>query len=231
VEEVEVVLAGDSWVVAMSTLARYAARPGTSRTLASYDARANQWKDHLSRSDVVLTRSIRSRISDSEVDWFVERGRSAPWADLGPADTLVSARPGDPEGCLDRAVDLWQHFTQPPTPGIAWGKVSKVLHIMRPALVPIFDRQLRLRYRPRAREVALALGDSGVRYAWWESVRLDLVDPSTVVGLDRIRAWARKQAYEIARLADLTDVRLLDIVAWEGQRNPQVRPPAPNRGG
>lgn len=215
------VLANQEVSVDAASLVRYAEGPGTSRTIARFDARAMEWKESLSIDDVRLTRQIKSRISEGEAAWFVERGRTAPWGEVSPADSLSAADPNDPrvDSCYRRADRLYRHFSEPGRRGVAMGKLSKVLYLMRPRVVPIIDSRLARLYRHRAREVAHQL-NLGSRYNYWEAVRLDLVDPRTLAALAAIRDWAAAGSASVSHLGKLTDIRILDLIAWAGTQVP-----------
>jgi hypothetical protein len=81
-------------------------------------------------------------------------------------------------------------------------KRSKLLHIKRSWLIPICDSVVR--------DVYGAAGRSSGDY--WEAVRRDLIDGGAV--LQRAASMLTATVEE-RRLARLTSLRLLDIVAWQ----------------
>lgn len=121
----------------MEKLTVYARR--YSGTLIRYDLPGQENPFALSPHEIRRTRVIASRISDRERDWFLERGQSAPWGDVEPDADLSGADPVHQDGVYDRADALYQHFRAEAPRGINIAKISKGLHLKRPALVPLVD--------------------------------------------------------------------------------------------
>src|SRR5207245_1105774 len=96
--------------------------------------------------------------------------------------------------------------------GISYAKASKLLHIKHPKLIPIVDREVRRIYEAKAKA---AVGKKRTRERrWWAVIRDDLI--ANDVAFKEIRA--RLQEYDddhARRVGQLTDLRLLDILAWE----------------
>jgi len=164
---------------------------------------------------IKATRIINSRISNRESNWFISRSESAPWEKLGPKMTLLQADPMNRGGLYDDALSLWNHFDTDAPTGIADGKISKVLHAMRPNFFPILDSKIRERYRSYAKECAAALSETRpMRYAYWSAIRNDLIASSA--GLLQLRAKLQMHESDAARRweAQVSDVRLHDVVAW-----------------
>jgi hypothetical protein len=101
--------------------------------------------------------------------------------------------------------------------GIAYGKISKVLHLKRPHLYPILDSKLRKAYRGPAAAAAQRFQQHrpGVRRSFWAAVRDDVLNPANVEALKAVRTEMRAHENELVqRAAELSDVRLLDILVW-----------------
>jgi hypothetical protein len=103
--------------------------------------------------------------------------------------------------------------------GVAVAKISKVLYLMRPALFPILDRRLRSFYSSAAEAAARDVASRRPEFAaykrmTWEAVRRDLL--SNESALRELRGALRGTDCTLASEASakLSDLRLLDILAW-----------------
>jgi hypothetical protein len=135
-----------------------------------------------------------------------------------PHGGAAEADPQELGGLYDAGLALFNHFVQARSTGISIGKISKVLHVERPALFPILDSRVRRAYRRRAR-VAAAQHNScrpaTVRYAYWAAIREDVTNPRNVDALHLLRRALRESERQlVARAAGLSDVRLLDVLTW-----------------
>ncbi|WBB47432.1 DUF6308 family protein [Verrucosispora sp. WMMA2044] len=189
------------------------------RTIRQYDLTGEGDPDLLTLEDVVRTRIIRSRISNEERDWLVARAAEGQelWSVVAPDARLADADPAEVGLLYDRALALFKHFHDQRPSGLATGKISKVLHLKRRGLFPILDSQLADRYRRKAADCARRhrADRPGLRLAYWIAIRGDLVDPTNVAGLWRLREdLASHQDELVRRAAHLTDLRLLDILTW-----------------
>jgi len=143
------------------------------------------------------------------------------WAAVPPDADLADADPTVTGGLYDAASALHDaHRLR----GVSLGKIGKLLHVKRPALFPVLDRDLRWLYDTRAKEQARRPELTFRRYrrVYWGAVRADLV------------AWREAGAFAALRgelaqdetrsgWAELTDLRLLDITAWSyGKRRTQA---------
>jgi hypothetical protein len=201
----------------------YLSARGTRRTFEELHLRNDRSSNRLSHEDVVLTRRMRSRVSEDEAEWFVERGATARWRRLPAAAELRDAEPDTEAGriLLARGFDLYRHFFEERPSGVASAKIHKVLHVNRPAFVPIVDARLRSRYAGAARQMAVAhpeLVGGWLSLAHWLAIREDL--ELSYDGLEQVRErvmespeWLAlgRAASDIDRVTDLT---LLDIIAW-----------------
>lgn len=162
--------------------------------------------------EVKRTRVINSRISNAEAQSLIRCSRGWNWTLIPPTAALVNADPTVSGGLWDDAVHMYDYFMTCTPSGISWGKVSKVLHLKYPSLVPILDTRLTKLYRARA--TAAAQGSprwrSKFRRLWWAAIRLDLL-ASDFAGLRGLlaRATGHPQTF-----VNVTDLRLLDALAW-----------------
>lgn len=173
----------------------------------------------LAASEVSRTRIIRSRISNKHRDWFVSRAAQGRhlWRAVPPTACLAEADPQMHGQLYDDADALFAHFLVPREHGVGVGKVSKVLHLKRPHLYPILDSQLAARYRELAAAAAQRYGAQrhGLSRMFWAAIRDDLVNSTNVAAPARVRRNLASHSDELVRqAADLSDVRLLDILAW-----------------
>jgi hypothetical protein len=183
------------------------------KSLRVYDGGGAGDPHAIALADVKRTRVIASRISNVEAEWFVERGETAPWACVPDGARLWDADPDERGGLYDDAVALFDHFRG--RPGVAAAKISKVLHLKRPRLVPILDSHLLGTYRAAASKAAQRHSNPlGNERMYWAAIRADVIDPDNAARLVNIRAELRRSD-RTRILADLSDIRLLDIVTWK----------------
>nr|WP_206531461.1 DUF6308 family protein [Rhodococcus aetherivorans] len=184
-------------------------------TVAGYDLPGPGPVDAITAGDIARTHKVRSRISHAQRDWFVRTAVGAPWAAV-PADArLVDADPNVSGDLYDGAEALYEHF-RTAAPG-RWGvaKISKVLHLKRPGLLPILDSKVMAFYRMQARAAAARYPHRGRRALFWAAIRDDLCAnlDSGALPLFR-RRLAQSETEHVRRIAALTDVRLLDLLTW-----------------
>lgn len=161
---------------------------------------------------------MNSRISDAEGVWFVERAESAPWGVVAPLAELADADPREAAGAYDAAITLWNHFAAVAPKGVSTAKISKVLHLTRPGMYPILDSRLMNFYDAEARSAADELKRvrsefAGTKRMYWEAVRRDLVANRPQLA-DLRAALARSTRPLSEDAAKLSDVRLMDMLAW-----------------
>jgi hypothetical protein len=185
------------------------------RTPGLYDLPPSASSRTLTRAEVVRTRAISSRISNSQADWFVARAAEAdtPWpddyADLRDADPAIN------DGLYVAASALYEHFWSARPLGVSHAKISKVLHLKRPSLYPILDSHVFRSYRQEAKGAASRYPAYGYRRMYWAAIRDDLLAATEADAFTSIRCHLRalKDPQYIA-LASLSDLRLLDIISW-----------------
>lgn len=159
---------------------------------------------------------MNSRISNEEMHWFIRRSKTAPWSSVRPLADLRDADPCKTGELWDKADALYGHFTG--RRGVSHGKISKVLHLMRPRLAPIVDSRLWTLYRSQARRAARDVRahreDFGYELSPWAAVREDLL--ANAAALEEIRRSLASDVDERARRVaeHVSDLRLLDMASW-----------------
>src|SRR5580658_2807521 len=192
-------------------------------TVTHYDLRAATF-GQINPDLIRATRSpwMGSRISAKEAAWIIDRGTGAPWAAIPLDAQLKDADPLADSGLYDRAAALWEYFWDARPANVSTAKISKVLYLMRPGLFPILDSYLTRFYRTAARSAAVDVGHKRAsqgqfKMLYWEAVRRDIL--GSEAGLQVLRevlAMAEAPlATEAARR--LSDLRLLDMLAFAAQ--------------
>ena len=190
-------------------------------TVTHYDFIAGT-SDEVTADLIKATRMpwMASRISTRQEAWFIERGSSsAPWGLVAPDALLPDADAAQPGGLYDAASTLWDHFWSERPEGVATAKISKVLHLMRPALLPILDRRLRSFYGLAAKAAARDVASRRPEFAdckrmTWEAVRRDQL--SNEAALRELRSALGDIGCVLASEASakLSDLRFLDMLTW-----------------
>ncbi|WP_230313546.1 DUF6308 family protein [Nakamurella alba] len=194
------------------------------RAVEEYDDLVGGPLRSISPEQVRATRRMSSRISQAEVDWFVDRAAETgtPWIEGADSD-LVDADPAVHGGLYDHALDLFDWFAGTGKMKIGTAKVSKVLYLKYPALFPILDSRLSRLYRAEAERSADRYRDQGRDYRrmYWSAIRDDVIANRATGALDDARQRLRTAADSgdahsdrILRLTRLSDLRLLDVLAW-----------------
>jgi Family of unknown function (DUF6308) len=189
-------------------------------TIRGYDLREPGDPNVLTPDEAWCSRIIGSRMSRRERDEFVERAAEAgcPWGEVRADADLADADPAATGGDFDHAADLYWFFTSPDRiRGVRVAKLHKVLHVKRPGLYPILDKQVRNLYQvhamPWVGELArlrVTIKDSP---PYWAAIRDDLVvnGPQLRAYRQELSASGDEMSVLVARL---TILRLQDIVAW-----------------
>jgi hypothetical protein len=197
----------------------YVTARGTGETVDTYDLGGQGDTSCLTHDEVTRTRKISSRISNDERAWFVRRAAECGplWGAVPANARLADADPSVHGGLYDHMLALFDYFAEAGKRGIAYGKTSKVLHLKRPHLYPILDSKLRDAFRRPAEAAAQRYQRHrpGVRWSFWAAVRDDVLNPANVEALKAVRTEMRNHRDDLVqRTAALSDVRLLDILAW-----------------
>lgn len=195
---------------ALDVIADYAKRYAT--TLDAYDFATRSDSNGLTAGEIWTTRIIASRITHAERD-AIERA-SGGWVDLWlniPADAhIADADPNIDGGLYDDMLALFGCLDD--IDGISWGKASKILHFKRPHLYPILDSHLQTTYKEAAAAAAGENPDRGHKRMYWAAIRNDVNLNGSA--LQQMRAVLGAGDSASARMAALSDLRILDILAW-----------------
>ncbi|MFC7024615.1 DUF6308 family protein [Promicromonospora thailandica] len=184
-------------------------------TVARYDLAGAADPVALSAAEVARTRVIGSRISNAQSNWFVRRSITAPWDLVPPSVSLADADPALDDGLYTAANALYEHFRSDAPTGIARAKIHKVLHLKRPGLIPVLDSHLLRSYATPATEAARRYPQLGATRLYWAAIREDLIDETNAAVLGQVRgALASHDEPRVQAVSRLTDLRLLDVVAW-----------------
>lgn len=197
----------------MGVFEHYAQRYG--RTLAKYDFSVQDDSHSIALPDVTVTRVIASRISATQAHQIVARAaESRHLLQAIPVDArLQDADPAQTDELYDAMTALHKSLQGP---GIRDSKVSKVLHLKRPSLYPILDSALSKFYRKAARAAAARYPERGYRIMAWAAIRDDLLaNRQTLEALRPI--MAANDVLHAQQVHELSDLRLLDILAWKAQ--------------
>ncbi len=169
---------------------------------------------------------IAAQLTFRDADVLLTESPNAPWIDGG--HTLIEAEPGTE---LYRAAsDLYCFFDD--LSGIGAAKASKLLHIKHPHLFPILDSELQKVYGALAKRRAqqeLGMKRTAQR-RWWAVIRDDLIKNVSPLREVRVEFERRKDDHS-RRLCLLSDLRLLDILAWRlGRGDFALKRPEPEGG-
>lgn len=185
-------------------------------TLRIYDGPGSSDEPRFTPADVgrliviePINRHVAVRLLEADLDWSL----------LPPGVSLVSA---DPENSVyANAAKLFAEVDA--LAGVGPAIASKVLHLKRPHFFPLLDSVLRILYREAA---AHAYQASAVwqkrqptwRHLYWAAVRADVLNAQNQAALAELRRRLRVDVKNERRqrAAALSDVRVLDILAWGG---------------
>ena len=215
---IELRVAGRVVTDAVGELTEYGVRHH--RTVARYDLGGVGDPDVLTLDEVVRTRIIASRISAAQAEWFVARAETAPWSAVPVDADLADADPMADGGLYAAGIGLDDHFRAAAPRGVGVAKIHKVLHLKRPALVPILDSHLLAAYGPLATSAAASRPALGARRLYWVAIRDDLTADHNRDALGEVRrelasyVGDEERQARVRALARLSDLRLLDAVAW-----------------
>lgn len=181
------------------------------RTPTIYDYPGPGHPTSISVDEIRRTRAVSSRISAHEGDWFIAQAATAPWT--SSESSLHEADPGQSDGLYDAMEGLYQHFTAAAPKGVSLAKISKVLHLKRPAQFPILDSRLVRTYRDAATREAKVYSKREYQKMYWAAIRRDLL--ASAEALTELRQRVREHpSSQVRALQVLTDVRLHDMLTW-----------------
>lgn len=183
------------------------------RMITRYDLPGPGDPTTLTRDEVARTHAVYSRISEAQLIWFVERATSAPWPSID-AD-LRRAEPNIRNGLYDQLEVFYRHFENDAPARVAVSKISKVLHIKRPAAFPILDSKVTAVYQRNAEQAVERYPRLKYRKAaYWVAIRDDLITNTESEALAQLRAALGQEGTLGANLSRITDLRLLDMLTW-----------------
>lgn len=150
---------------------------------------------------------IKAGLEADDVPRLLDVQAEAELKAVPPTARLEDCSPGS--DLCEAATSLYDLFKPPKNIGPV--KRSKLLHIKRPWLFPIYDTHVHRVYKDRVKDLQAQIGDADV--GWWEAARRDLVD-----GTDDFR-WLSSRLRDdddarVRRAGKLTQLRMLDIIAW-----------------
>jgi Family of unknown function (DUF6308) len=190
----------------------------TWRTIPRYDlgqGYALGGPNQLIVDDLRRTQVVNSRMPRASYPTWIQHGQSAPWAGIAPGARLGEPRPAVFNAEMAGADALYHHFFRKHS-GMATATLSKVLHLKRPGFYPILDSKTSRLYRQVGIAKMQATGLTQTP-ALWLCVRDDLLREENQAALAWIRGQIAAQAGRNPALANvqlLTDLRILDIIAW-----------------
>ncbi len=187
-------------------------------TIDKYDGVAGS-STTLTADLVAASRKISSRISHDEGARLIAAVSQANWVGVPPDARLLDADPSVEGGLYDHANALFARVRQDAGKRVADGKTSKVLYLMRPHLFPILDSRIRHRYSKSAADAAetirRARPDFQFRRSYWGAIRNDLITNERALRELRRDGAGHASARVRRAAAELSDLRLLDLIAWD----------------
>jgi hypothetical protein len=153
------------------------------------------------RWDIVATAALHPGLTRRDLAYFAEGGSEA-------LDTWISVLPRDVD-LADATDSLLDFVAQLPelTSAVGLSLLSKVVHLKRPRLVPIFDKAVVDWYRP----VTGLRGEA----AWGNllrSIRTDLLHQEN----RRVLHSAAEELKQAGLAHNPTELRMFDIAIWMG---------------
>lgn len=212
---IEITVAGRTVEDALSELEGYAKKHG--RTLERYDL-AEHSQGELTEGMVTATRVIASRISNAQRTSLVQIVNDVDWTHVPVGSLLKSADPIIEGGLFDAAIAVFDSVKERAPKGVRTGKISKVLHLMRPGLFPILDTRIRALYRSEASSAAVAIKkvrpELDYKKTYWGAIRNDVITNETALAELRRQAAQSENPLVKRTAAQISDVRMLDLLAW-----------------
>lgn len=185
------------------------------RTIRKYDlADPPGGPNELTAQDLLLTRWTRVRVDSGEIQYFVDNSPGAPWNEVPVDAALVDADPNEEGGLYDAAEAFYMHFYNGRRRGITPVKIHTCLHLKRRNLIPLLDGRILDIFEDAARDVSKRTeGRRGRRgRLYWAAIREDMIDNAD--GLAELREALADLDEPVSLAAELTDVRLHDILCW-----------------
>jgi hypothetical protein len=195
-------------------------------TLRHYDFGGESPRDSITMADLGRATLFGAFRGWKPAAALLRAAEAATWPTEGESWRLDAAPETDPEDWLSRsevraARDLFASLARGAEGGWREAAASKVLHLKWPDFFPVIDGELRWLYGQQALEAERRIPGSRRRArasttAYWIVVRQDLLRPE-----NRQADMATRAALASAEdrkkadlLAQLTNLRLLDVLAW-----------------
>ncbi len=199
----------------------------------------------ISAGSIDSANRLRGRLRHSQLaDWYAPQEATSNWNSVTLSHTFVAADPSVCGDIYDDLCEIWYNFLPSYVLGhkafnIGATQVNKILHQVLPSLIPIFDSKLRGLYfqgpfRATARaicdRVTLSRDTAGCKSPFddgfeWEPLRRDMSAISPWQFGEIRRQVANRPTTNALLLrglranvwasANLTDVRLIDMIAWQ----------------
>jgi hypothetical protein len=168
--------------------------------------RAAEPVNSVTLADIARLVVINAGLRADDVPVLLGAADEKDFAVVPPRARLEECAPGSP--LYEAATLLYDRFRRP---GIGPVKRSKVLHLKRPWLVPVYDTHVHQVYADRAADLGNQMGDPNA--GWWEAARLDLIEGAADFGwlTQSLRA---DNDPRVRRAGSLTELRVLDILIW-----------------
>jgi hypothetical protein len=161
--------------------------------------------------EVKRSRILKPRLSNDQAQAMLEKVKDFPWSTIPRSARLADADPEVRNGLFDHMLRLYSPLLD--IRGVKHGKASKLLHLARPALFPILDETLRYVYDPVVSRSARRAHAPNSPMPYWIAIRGDVVRNGG--SLEEVRQQMRLEDGLLGKMARLSDVRLLDLVAWD----------------
>lgn len=210
-------------------------------TIRYYDCGASSLPGEVTTDDIGRMTVFAAQLTYQQADDFLERGNekdAVSWPS-SQLELLLDAPAEDDASFIESAEFRAASSLFRSLMGDRWAlaQTSKLLHLKWPNFFPVIDSGLRSVYGAKAVELHNEHFRGGERRrsrassvapeAYWLAVRHDLLDGDNVRGLRALRTAVRKvspsgsggnDARHRKRVAGLTSLRLLDMLAWQVAR-------------
>ena len=206
----EITVAGVHVPEPLAVLTRYALRYGG--TLEKYDFVDRGDPNVLTVAEIWRSRIIASRVTHVQKEALALAAADCGglWTMLPSEAHIVDANPAQRDGLFDTMLKLYERLVD--VHGVDRAKASKILHFKRPHLFPILDSRLAAKYDDAAATAAAEYPELGFKRMYWAAIRRDVV--MNAPQLHELRAALVLSDKANCRLAELSDIRLLDILGW-----------------
>ncbi len=186
------------------------------KVVRNYDLVEQDDPNVITAREILATQYTKLRVDSMELQYFVDQGAKAPWELLPVGTRLQEADPAEEGDLYDDAETFYNHFYTGRRHNLTFGKIHRVLHLKRPHFFPLLDGRVHAIYKDKAKEVSLKHRDvrRGRRgRLFWAAIREDLINAGDAWEEIRLALADRDEPESLG--AQLSDVRLHDILCWE----------------